>query len=107
MIFRRYQHGLMLTVVLRPHGRWEQLTMTTTSSSTPSALMSLLLPQESQKQVQVWLGDGLPSIPQKLHDHMLQWEFIDFAELKPTGTLDKLTRNRLVPIHHSAWCGGD
>jgi len=54
--------------------------------------MSLLLPQESQKQARVWLGDGLPSIPQKLHDRMLQWEFIDFAELKPTGTLDKLSQ---------------
>ena len=38
----------------------------------------------------MWLGDVLPSIPKKLHDHMLRWEFITFAELKPTDTLDKL-----------------
>ena len=33
------------------------------------------------KGPRVWLGEGLGSIPKKLHDHMLWGEFIDMADL--------------------------
>ena len=56
-------------------------------------LMSLLFPQAgaaSAKMPKVWVGDGLPAIPKKLHTRMLNWEFVDLTELRPVGTLEKL-----------------
>ena len=57
--------------------------------------MSLLLPQaegvaNSSKQSKIWIGDGLPAIPKRLHDRMINWEFVDLAELKPAGVLESL-----------------
>ena len=56
------------------------------------SLMSVLFPQAGTggaKQPKVWVGDGLPAIPRKLHARMLNWEFVDMAELRPVGTLEK------------------
>ena len=59
------------------------------------SVMSLLLPQaegvaNSSKQSKIWIGDGLPAIPKRLHDWMINWEFVDLAELKPAGVLESL-----------------
>ena len=40
------------------------------------SVMSLLLPQaegvaNSGKQSKIWIGDGLPAIPKRLHDRMI------------------------------------
>lgn len=56
--------------------------------------MSLLLPQAdattTAKAPKVWVGEGLPTIPKRLHDKIIGWEFVDLAELKPAGPLDSL-----------------
>ena len=57
--------------------------------------MSLLLPHaegaaNSSKQSKIWIGDGLPAIPMRLHDRIINWEFVDLAELKPAGVLESL-----------------
>ena len=31
------------------------------------------------------MGEGLPSIPAKLQERILHWEYIDFADLRPLG----------------------
>ena len=36
------------------------------------------------------LGDGLQAIPKKLHTCILNWEYVDLAELPPVGPLDKM-----------------
>ena len=61
------------------------------SISATAALMNLLLPNarlEAMKQPNVWVGTGLRVIPQKLHDRILRWEYIDFAELWPVDQLE-------------------
>ena len=54
--------------------------------------MSLILPQveNTARQPKVWVGDGLPPIPKKLHERILKWEFIELSELLPPGTLVKI-----------------
>ena len=52
--------------------------------SAAGSLMSLLVPQselEASKHPKVWVGDGLPAIPRRTYDKILQWEFVDMAEL--------------------------
>ena len=38
----------------------------------------------------IWIGDGLPAIPKRLYDQMINWEFVDLAELKPARVLESL-----------------
>ena len=38
----------------------------------------------------IWIGDGLPAIPKRVYDRMINWEFVDLAELKPAGVLESL-----------------
>ena len=57
--------------------------------------MSLLFPHaegaaNSSKQSKIWIGDGPPAIPKRLHDRMINWEFVDLVELKPAGVLESL-----------------
>ena len=54
--------------------------------------MSLILPQveNTAGQTKVWVGDGLPPIPKKLHERILKWEFIELSELLPPGALEKI-----------------
>ena len=61
-------------------------------STSAGSVMSLILPQveSGAKQPKVWVGDGLPTVPKKLHERILNWEFIDLADLLPSGTLDKM-----------------
>ncbi len=42
------------------------------------------------KPPKVWVGEGLPTIPKRLHDRIVGWEFIDLAEIRPVGPLDGL-----------------
>ena len=54
-------------------------------------MMSLVWPdKEAGRTGRVWVGDGLPSVPKKLHEQMVRWEFVDFSELRPVGALEKL-----------------
>ena len=52
-----------------------------------NTLMSLITAQENlsvaSKGSRVWLGKGLGSIPRKVHEHMLRWEFMDMADFRP------------------------
>ena len=51
--------------------------------------MSLLLPHsEASKERNIFIGDGLPSIPPKLYHRMLNWSYIDMAELQPLGSIE-------------------
>ena len=65
---------------------------TTTTSESAAAWLNLLLPKQGSaaKEQKVWIGNGLPAIPKKVHDKIANWEFIDLADLKPAGTLDSL-----------------
>ena len=47
--------------------------------------LQLLLPPQESKQPKVFVGEGLPSIPAKLQERILRWEYIDFADLRPLG----------------------
>ena len=63
--------------------------MSDTTNSTATSLMSLLLPQsEASKERNIFIGDGLPSIPPKLYHRMLNWSYIDMAELQPLGSIE-------------------
>ena len=39
----------------------------------------------------VWLGDGLGSVPAKVHERMWKWEFVDMEEFCPRSTQEKIT----------------
>ena len=38
------------------------------------------------------IGNGLPAIPKKVHEKIVNWEYVKLAELRPAGTLDTLNR---------------
>ena len=64
--------------------------------------MSLLLPHaegaaNSSKQSKIWIGDGLPAIPKRLHDQMINWEFVDLVELVEQFTLYLVTPQLNIP----------
>ena len=44
----------------------------------------------------MWIGDGLPTIPRKLYDRMVQWEFIDLmiSEVRPVNPLESLKQEQ-------------
>ena len=65
-----------------------------TASGSAGPLASLLSLPDTTKQRKVWIGDGLPTIPKKLHDRMLQWEFIDLSELRPVGPLESIKQEQ-------------
>jgi hypothetical protein len=64
------------------------------ASGTAGPLTSLLSLPDTTKQRKVWIGDGLPTVPKKLHDRMLQWEFIDLSELHPVGPLESIKQEQ-------------
>ena len=55
-----------------------------------STLISLLSAQSSTcssaKAQQVWLGDGLGSLPKRIHDRMVKWEMMDMQDFCPRLT---------------------
>lgn len=55
-----------------------------------STLISLLSAQSStsssSKAHRVWLGDGLGSLPKRIHDRMLKWELMDMQDFCPRVT---------------------
>ena len=68
---------------------------TTNVLASTGSVMSLLLPHaegaaNSSKQSRIWIEDGLPAIPKRLHDRMINWEFVDLVELNPAGVLESL-----------------
>jgi len=53
--------------------------------------MNLLLPnREALKQPRVFVGEGFPTIPKRLYEKILRWEFVDFADLRPPGSLETI-----------------
>ena len=65
--------------------REEGETSTAQLATQASSLMALLtsraaldMPSKSSK---IWLGEGLGSIPKRMYDRMMKWEFIDMGEL--------------------------
>ena len=58
----------------------------TTIAQQASTLISLLSSQSSlassSKAPRVWLGDGLGSLPKRIHDRMLKWEFMDMQDFR-------------------------
>ena len=88
----------------------------------PDPILSLLAPETSALQDGVFVRDGLPTVPKRLYSRMVEWKFIDLAELQPQGTLEtvqqepdqkllvlpagglQLTRSRKKPIKDlSTW----
>ena len=57
-----------------------------------ATIMSLLKVQESlnpaSKTGRVWLGDGLGSIPKRVHERMLKWEVMDMNDFRPRSAGD-------------------
>ena len=41
------------------------------------------------KTSRVWLGEGLGSIPKRVYDRMLRWEYVDMADFLPRSSLDQ------------------
>lgn len=60
-----------------------------------NTLMSLIKAHDSlsssSKASRVWLGDGLGSIPKRVHDRMLRWEFMDMADFRPRSSKEPAT----------------
>ena len=58
-----------------------------------STLLSLLATQEvltsTSKSTRVWLGDGLGSIPKRVHDRMLKWEVMDMTDFWPKSASER------------------
>ncbi len=63
-----------------------------TLAGASAGILSWLLPQggtgPASRLPKVWVGDGLPAIPKKLHERMTKWEFVELAEIRPAGSLD-------------------
>ena len=60
------------------------------------SLANILLPQHegpSGSRAKAWIGEGLPAVPSKLRQHILNWEYIDIAELRPLGSLEALSQD--------------
>lgn len=57
-----------------------------------STIMSLITAHDSlnvaAKGSRVWLGEGLGSLPKRVHDRMLRWEFMDMADFRPRSPTD-------------------
>ena len=63
--------------------------LTYTGVLAAGSLLSLLLPSTDSaiaKHDKEWVGNGIPVTLKKLHQRMLNWEFVDLTEL---GDLDK------------------
>ena len=56
----------------------------------PDPILSLLAPETSALQDRVFVGDGLPTVPKRLYSRMVEWKFVDLAELQPQGTLETI-----------------
>ena len=60
-----------------------------------NSLMSLIKAHErfegSAKSSRIWLGEGLGSIPKRVHYCMLRWEFMDMSEFRPRSATDTAT----------------
>ena len=60
-----------------------------------NTLMSLIKAHESfegsSKSSRIWLGEGLGSIPKRVHDCVLQWEFMDMSDFRPRSATDAAT----------------
>ena len=60
-----------------------------------NTLMSLIKAHDSlssaSKASRVWLGDGLGSIPKRVHDRMIRWEFVDMCDFRPCSPKDSAT----------------
>ena len=58
-----------------------------------STLMSLLSAQQnlgaSSKTMRVWLGEGLGSLPKRVHERMLKWELMEMQDFRPRSTLSQ------------------
>ena len=57
-----------------------------------NTLMSLIKAHDSlsssSKASRVWLGDGVGSIPKRVYDRMLRWEFMDMSDFRPRSSKD-------------------
>ena len=42
------------------------------------------------KQPRVFVGEGFPTIPKRLYDKILRWEFVDFADLRAPVSAETL-----------------
>ena len=55
------------------------------------SLLSLIAPDTSRAaQERVFIGEGLPTVPKRLFNRMVAWEFVDLAELRPLGALEAI-----------------
>ena len=61
--------------------------MSTRVAPQTNTLMSLINAHESlnvaSKGSRIWLGERLGSIPKRVHERMLHWEFMDMADFRP------------------------
>ena len=66
--------------------------VTSSSSLIGAALLSLIPKEDGDGAIlqKVCVGAGLPSIPRRVHDRMLKWEYVNLAEFRPPGTLEAI-----------------
>lgn len=69
-----------------PEGKVELEKDSVTIAQQASTLISLLSSQSSlassSKAPRVWLGDGLGSLPKRIHERMVKWEFMDMQDFR-------------------------
>ena len=60
------------------------------ASSLLSILNSSRARSNPERQSRVWLGEGLGTISRRTYEAMMKWQFVDLAEFRPRGALEKV-----------------
>ena len=63
--------------------------LATQASSLMALLTSRVALDTPSKSSKIWLGEGLGSIPKRMYDRMMKWEFIDMGELRLRTAVEK------------------
>ena len=59
--------------------------------SVSESFLSMLAADTSRgAQDRIFIGDGLPTVPKRVYNRMVAWEFVDLAELRPQGAFEVL-----------------
>ena len=60
------------------------------ASSLLSILSSSRAWSNTERQSRVWLGEGLGTISRRTYEAMMKWQYVDLAEFRPRGALEKV-----------------
>ena len=60
------------------------------ASSLLSILNSSRAWSHTERHSRVWLGEGLGTISRRTYEAMMKWQYVDLAEFRPRGALEKV-----------------